>query len=447
MKRLHGIIIMFFIIFLSLSGCRTMTPLSKASMQGDINAMNALIKQGCNLNEPGDQSYKATSLHWAASYGQTQAVATLLDAGANVNSLDYCRQTPIFYAINGEKKKSYEMTELLISKGADLNVNDCHGWMPIDYATQNQDMEIKELILSKSPESIERLKNKKIAEGRTLILPKSIENCREASIHKAASAGDIATVKKLIEAKDDPDMDIDEADCFGYRAIDYAERNGDQAMIKIISSKSPKSAKGEPNDQSGKYDYAINFNHAEPTIHFRGTKKLAIAVYDEREYVVTTKEKPPEYVGYTRRSWAGPTDFTTRNKRPIVQTLSTLIAAGFRSAGFDIVHTSHKSDKSAASNLELIVQNKPDRAIIVKVNEWIIETQYWVDNIDFKFSITLSVLDEKGKELFVKEFAGTERIAGLRGYSHMRAKVIAPEVAYYLLTDILNKPEFAAVLK
>jgi hypothetical protein len=61
--------------------------------------------------------------------------------------------------------------------------------------------------------------------------------------------------------------------------------------------------------------------------------------------------------------------------------------------------------------------------------------------------LTLSVADETGKELIARTFAGKERIAGYKGASHMRVKVLAPEVAYYLLTDILNKPEIAAALK
>jgi ankyrin repeat protein len=147
-------------LLIALSGCRamTMTPLSKASSRGDIPAMNDLIQKGANLNEPAEKSYKATALHWAASYGRAEAAEALLKAGANANSLDFCNQTPIYYAINAKHKNSATIVKYLISYRAELNFKDCNDLMPIDYASRNQDLSVVEMILSRSPESAEKLK-------------------------------------------------------------------------------------------------------------------------------------------------------------------------------------------------------------------------------------------------------------------------------------------------
>jgi hypothetical protein len=193
-------------------------------------------------------------------------------------------------------------------------------------------------------------------------------------------------------------------------------------------------------------DFSINYNNAEPKINYKGSKKLAIAIYDERTYV-RTKEKKPEYVGYTRESRRLPTDMTTRDGRPIAQTLGKLIADAYSKADLKVVGVTFGYDANDKANLGSILQNKPDRLMTIKLRDWIIETQYGVDNVIFKYSLDFNIADAQGKVLFTKIFTGKETIAGAQWYSYMRASIIAPEITYYLFTDILNKPEVAAALR
>jgi ankyrin repeat protein len=461
MKLLLQMVVLFISVAIFLPGCQfmTMTPLSRASATGDVKTIHELINKGDDLNLPGEESFHASALHWACRYGRDEAAKVLIEAGANVNSLDVCRQTPIFYAIYSSKirSSSLEVVRTLINKGAYLNIKDCNNMMPIDYARENQDLAVTELILSKSPESVERVKKAKINEYSTLNLPLNIANCREAEVHKAASEGDITKIKALISAG----ADFDEADCLGYRALDYANHMNDEAIIKLISSQVQNSHKGDHYSpktiiRSGKIcatiwpcgvgDFSINYNNAEPKINYKGSKKLAIAIYDERTYI-RTKEKKPEYVGYTRESWRLPTDMTTRDGRPIAQTLGKLIADAYRNADLKVVGVSFDYNTNDKANLEGILQNKPDRLMTIKLSEWIIETQYAVENVTFKYSLDFNITDDQGKVLFAKIFSGQEIIAGAKWYSYMRSSIVAPEITYYLFTDILNKPEVAEALR
>ncbi|MEE9912006.1 MAG: ankyrin repeat domain-containing protein [Deltaproteobacteria bacterium] len=436
MKIKHVTFLMMGLLLL-LTGCSTMTPLSRASSRGDIGAMKDLIQKGVNLNEPGETSYKATALHWAASNGREEAVRTLLAAGANINSQDYCRQTPIFYAVNSQQGGKAATVGLLIDKGADMSLKDCNGWMPVDYARENQDKVLLDLIMSKSPVSAERVQKAKLAEGKHLNLPWDITNCRVTEAHLAAKKGDMKALKALIAAG----ADLDEVDCHGFRADEYAR--GTAEVIDLIASKTSTSHKGDhhfPNNI--RWEDSINFNNAVPKINYQGSKKISIVVHDQRKYILD-KEKQPEYVGYTRHTAVAPKDLITRDRKPFCETLATLIAAGYRKANFEIVSSNFIMDKNAK---EGIGQNKSDRTIIFRVNELITETQYWSGYVDFKYDILTTVVNEQGKELYSQTFTGQEIIGADKSSPVMRTLVVVPEVLYYLLTDICNKPELKSAL-
>jgi len=135
-----------------LFGCSTlmMTPLIKASSNGDTVQIRSLIRQGNAVNEPSKDKYYALPIHKAAYYGHFEAVTILLEEGAQVNGRDYCDQTPLVYAINGNSPDRIEIANILISKGADIEAIDCFGWKPLNYAQRANDKTLVDLLLSRS---------------------------------------------------------------------------------------------------------------------------------------------------------------------------------------------------------------------------------------------------------------------------------------------------------
>lgn len=133
-----------------LSGCSTLmlTPLIKASSNGDTVQIRNLIRQGNAVNEPSKDKYYALPIHKAAYYGHVEAVKILLEEGAQVNGRDYCDQTPLVYAINGSTPGRIEIANILISKGADVEAVDCFGWKPLNYAQRANDKPLLDLLSS-----------------------------------------------------------------------------------------------------------------------------------------------------------------------------------------------------------------------------------------------------------------------------------------------------------
>lgn len=127
------------ISFQLVSGCTTMTPLSKAARDGNASQIRVLLSQGASVNEKTPVKYPTSPIHWASYSGNIDAVALLLDAGSNVNDHDYCDQTPLIWAANGDSRNKDKMALFLISQGADTGIVDCYGWTVFNYADNSGD--------------------------------------------------------------------------------------------------------------------------------------------------------------------------------------------------------------------------------------------------------------------------------------------------------------------
>jgi ankyrin repeat protein len=92
------------------------TPLYLASQQGHAPVIQALVAAGADIQAGTPNG--TTPLMVAAAAGEVDAVAVLIDNGADVNGKDGVRwQTPLMYAAASNRAA---VIELLASKGADL---------------------------------------------------------------------------------------------------------------------------------------------------------------------------------------------------------------------------------------------------------------------------------------------------------------------------------------
>jgi ankyrin repeat protein len=84
-----------------------------------------------------------TGLIWAGRKGHVAVADVLLKAGAKVNVGDLRSRTSLFHAVT---YKRYEYVLYFISRGADPNIVDTHGWSALDFAVSNQDQKMVGLL-------------------------------------------------------------------------------------------------------------------------------------------------------------------------------------------------------------------------------------------------------------------------------------------------------------
>jgi hypothetical protein len=101
-------------------GFRKATPLMAAVSVADEEVMTFLLKSGATLNLKDEDGL--TALHYAVQgvrdAGAT-VVAMLLDAGSDVNAVDYADATPLLLAVLNQSDSA---VELLLKHGADPSV-------------------------------------------------------------------------------------------------------------------------------------------------------------------------------------------------------------------------------------------------------------------------------------------------------------------------------------
>ncbi len=118
------------------------TVLLKAARDGNITALNMLIKFGAKINQTTHKGN--TVLHLVASSWQLEVLETLVTAGANINKFNDGGVTPLILAA----QKGYLNTvQKLISLGADINQTTLTGRFPLKAAVISEDVRVLEYLL------------------------------------------------------------------------------------------------------------------------------------------------------------------------------------------------------------------------------------------------------------------------------------------------------------
>lgn len=89
-----------------------------------------------------------TPLHHSAQRLSTQEVKVLIEAGADVNSVDRCGWTPLFASIMSYYGEFRNIIKVLIDLGADINAKDKNKKTPLHWATEIGFTDICNVILN-----------------------------------------------------------------------------------------------------------------------------------------------------------------------------------------------------------------------------------------------------------------------------------------------------------
>ena len=103
------------------------TPLMMAALRGNLALAEQLIARGAAINRPG-----WAPLHYACTGPETRMAALLLQRGAAIEALSPNRSTPLMMAARYGPESS---VELLLARGAQLQVRNDAGMTAVDFAT------------------------------------------------------------------------------------------------------------------------------------------------------------------------------------------------------------------------------------------------------------------------------------------------------------------------
>jgi len=117
--------------------------LFEAAARGELDRIRVRAA-GANLNAYSVDGF--TALGFAAYFGQKEAVAALLELGADPNraSANPMGVAPLHSALSA---RNDEIVDLLLAKGADPNLASKEGWTPLRYAAHAGDLALTKRLL------------------------------------------------------------------------------------------------------------------------------------------------------------------------------------------------------------------------------------------------------------------------------------------------------------
>jgi len=209
------------------------TPLAFAAMGGKPAAVQELLNAKADANIADEDGY--LPLHFAAGAGDVASIKLLLPITTNrANALGGYKLTPLFFAAGAGKVAAVQE---LLKEGADADLADGKGYLPLHVAADVGDVECIQFLLAKTTKGV----NVKDTEGSTPLV-------------FAAKAGKPKAVEALLNAKADVNM----ASKNGSLPLHYAAEAGDVESIKLLLPQTTKGVNSKGAFNSTPLCFAVN---------------------------------------------------------------------------------------------------------------------------------------------------------------------------------------------
>jgi ankyrin repeat protein len=117
--------------------------LMDAAEAGDLKKVKDLIRRRAPINRPGEGSM---ALILALDTGRSETAKALLDAGADVNSIDSDRRTALMHAVTSGRPR---LVRLMLERGANVHWRDLDGQNALMAAVHVYNIPAAQLLLAK----------------------------------------------------------------------------------------------------------------------------------------------------------------------------------------------------------------------------------------------------------------------------------------------------------
>lgn len=199
-------------------------------------------------------------------------------------------------------------------------------------------------------------------------------------------------------------------------------------------------------------DHKIRYNDAVADLSASGGKKLAVAVHDQRPYIVSG-ESNPDYVGLNRAGGSlvpfKPHHVNTESGKPLADDMSESIRNSLAAKGFAVsaVKTAAKEDKNGI--LARMKETKAERLILLTEYEWQSDTYI---NTGLSYDMKLEIFDNAGSRLTEKTLKGEDNIARSESMwspdlSIEGMKIVIPKVFKAKIETLFNNKDVIEALR
>jgi ankyrin repeat protein len=210
----------------NINGCsnhRKVTPLHYAVRRNRLTVVQALLDHP-DVDVNTQDAWRATPLHDASSewHGHTNVAGLLLGHHSiQVNLRDQDGRTPLYHAAKADHLDIAQM--LLKHPSINVNLADNANWTPLAIATVKGHTGIVRLLLSPNDGGVTAC--------RSIDVNAADERERLTPLHHASKAGHTDIVQALFQQ---PSLEINAQDRFGWTALTHAVRNRHNDIVKAL---------------------------------------------------------------------------------------------------------------------------------------------------------------------------------------------------------------------
>ncbi len=214
--------------------------LDRAFRDGDLDAIRALLGGPEGFPDVSAGDAFGSCLAYAVYHGPASLVSTMLELGADPNVDDGDGYPPLIAALTGGSAQAdvRDLVELLLAHGADVDRRGVNGYAPLHVAAEQGDLAMVDLLMSHGadPNVITNVDDMETpvevasAAGHVDV----VERLRPLTVRldweAASRAGDVATLRRLL----DVGQDVDATDGYSQTALMRAAHAGRVEAVALL---------------------------------------------------------------------------------------------------------------------------------------------------------------------------------------------------------------------
>lgn len=185
------------------------------------------------------------------------------------------------------------------------------------------------------------------------------------------------------------------------------------------------------------------YNGVVPDLKISGQRSVAVAVVDNRPYVVDG-DKDPDFVGVQRGGFGNPFDVGTDSRKPLASDMTDNIVAALKQRGLAPEAVTVKPGTPVPATVQAANAGGRDRALVLELREWKSDTY---TNTALVYNVEARVCDATGKSLASVTRQGDDDLGGDLMDPPGHAKDAVPPAFKRILESLLNDPQIVGALQ
>jgi hypothetical protein len=185
--------------------------------------------------------------------------------------------------------------------------------------------------------------------------------------------------------------------------------------------------------------YTYRYDGIRPELKYQGTRKVAVAVFDQRDAVLSG-DRGPEYVGVYRGGFGNPWTCNTASGKPLAQEMGEDLTAALSAKGFGAKQVVLEHSLKPQAAFEKISALGADRILMLTLMQWTSDS-YMGTHINH--DISLRVMNPAGKTLAQADKNGKTVVGVFNPFTESAIRSGTQKI----FEELLNDPEIMAALK